>query len=219
MTDVKDLQELEKLAFRRFFEDGIFDIFLGLMLVLMPLVSFTGDRVDNEGARIALLIVAYGGLVAATQLVRRHLLRTRLGDFRPGAGRRRKIRNTRLVLLGSVALGIVAFVVAGAMYTNGGSVEVLDVAMPILWFVNATVVFGAMAYFLDVPRLAVYGLLFGSALLLAEAPRLMWGFDVPLWLAFGLPAGIIIVAGIRKLIVFLRDYPVQPTGRAFDGSE
>jgi hypothetical protein len=80
--------------------------------------------------------------------------------------------------------------------------------MPLVWFVNAAVVFGLMAHFLDVPRFYVHGVLFGSVLLLVEWPNALWNLEIPLWIAFGTPAVVIVGIGLVKLTQFVRDYPV-----------
>ncbi len=217
VADVRDLDRLERKAFRRFYEDGIFDMFLGTMLGLMPALSVLDRWVPNETVRLLATIAFFAGLIAIFIIPRRRLLRSRLGDFRPGPRRRRMIGGARLVLLGSVFVGLAAWAVAAAVYADGGTSTVLDVVFPLLWVVSAVVVFAAMAYFLDVPRFALYGPLFGTALLMAEVPRLALDIEVPLSAAFGIPGALIVAIGSWKLARFLRTYPVQPREPAADG--
>jgi hypothetical protein len=136
-------------------------------------------------------------------------VRPRLGDFRPRPERRRKITATRLVLLGSFVLGVVVFGIVGIAGGTGTPPTAVEVLLPLVWFVNATVVLGLMAYLLDVPRFYLYGVLFGLVGPLLIWPDLLWDVRVPPPLAFGIPAAPILAIGVWKLVHFLRAFPVQ----------
>jgi hypothetical protein len=81
------------------------------------------------------------------------------------------------------------------------------VLVPLLWFVNAVVVLGAMAYFLDVPRFYAYGLLFGLVMPLLVWPDVLWDLRIEHWLVFAIPGLAVIGVGLYKLRRFLRRYP------------
>lgn len=206
-TGLTDLKQLEREAFRRFYDDGIFDIYVGAMLVAMGIGALISDRIDNEAtSMIAILGI---GLVVTIPLLlaRRSLLRNRLGTFEPGPERRRKIAGTRLVLLGSVVLGVAAFGIAAAVYKSGSGADTLAALLPVLWFANTAIVFGAAAYFLDVPRFYALGLIAGTAMPLLIWPDLLWEYQIHPVLAFGLPGAVICGVGIFKLLGFLERYP------------
>jgi hypothetical protein len=213
MTGLTDLTNLEKQAFRRFYEDGLFDIFLGLMLGTMAIGALVTDW---SGSEVSGMLVMFGialvGVVSLMQ-VRRRLLSSRLGEFKPGPARQRRIHITRLALLGSVVIGVILFGVVAAGDTSIVSLEVL---MPLVWFLNAVIVLGAMAYFLDVPRFYLYGFLFGLAMPVLVWPDVLWDYRVVPWIAFGVPAVIVVAIGVFKLTRFLRDYPVRSTAEPVD---
>ena len=153
MTGLTDLTTLEKQAFRRFYEDGIFDIFLGLMLGTMAIGALVTDWSGSEiSGLLVMLGIALVGVISL-MLVRRRLLSNRLGEFKPGTTRQRRIHITRLALLGSVVVGVILF---GILAAGDISIVSLEVLMPLVWFINAVVVFGAMAI-LAVWRLAPRG--------------------------------------------------------------
>ena len=139
--------------------------------------------------------------------MRRQLLLSRLGTFRPGPERRRRIAATRLALLGSVVVGLVVAVAGAAAYGPGISISSFEILMPLVWFLNAVVVMGAMAYFLDVPRFLLLGFVFGLAMPLLVWPDVVWGIRVSPAVAFGAPAAVIVGVGLVKLRRFLREYP------------
>lgn len=205
---LSDLERLERDAFRRFYEDGIFDIYLGLMLLVFFASAALWEAVEVE-------LVAYSGMLALALIVtvpllwfRRRLLRQRLGSFRPGPHRRLRITRTRWVLAASVVVGLGAFVLAAVASSGEGSLELITVVVPLLWLVNAVVVFGAMAYLLDVPRFAVYGVVGGLLMPLLIWPDALWGVQLPAVLVFGTAGLAVIAVGVVKLRRFLRRYPV-----------
>jgi hypothetical protein len=206
MTGLTDLKVLEKQAFRRFYEDGLFDIFLGLMLATMAVGALVTDRSGSEASGMLVMLGIALVAVATLTVLRHRLLSSRLGEFKPGPARKRRILATRLALLGSVVIGLVLF---GVVAAGDVSIVSLEVLMPLVWFLNAVAVLGAMAYFLDVPRFYLYGFLFGLAMPLLIWPDMLWDYRVAPWIAFGVPAVIVIAIGLFKLARFLRDYPVR----------
>jgi hypothetical protein len=206
MTGITDLNTLEKQAFRRFYEDGIFDIFLGLMLGTMAVGALVTNSSGSETSGLVVMFGLAAVAVVSLMVVRRRLLRARLGEFKPGLIRRRRIAFVRLALLGSLAIGIL---LAGLVAIGEVPIVSLEILMPLVWLINAVVVLSAMAYFLDVPRFYLYGFLFGSAMPLLVWPDVLWDYRLPPWAALGGPAAIIVVIGVYKLGGFLKKYPVQ----------
>ncbi|HSM34007.1 MAG TPA: hypothetical protein VK987_07930 [Anaerolineae bacterium] len=202
-----DLDRLEREVFRRFYEDGVFDLYLGAMLLVFFASATLWETMEN-------VLVAYVGMLASALIVtvpllrfRRRLLRERLGSFTPGPRRRFRITRTRWVLAASVVLGLVAFAIAAVVYVDGISADLVAFIVPLLWLVNAVVVFGAMAYLLDVPRFAVYGIVGGLLMPLLIWPDALWGVRLPPWLVFGAAGVSVMVVGFWKLRRFLRRYP------------
>ena len=209
MTHLPDLRALERQAFSKFYEDGLFDILLGLMMVAIAFGAVIQDWLASELASFAVMLAAAVVLVSSFTILRVRLLRPRLGDFKPRPERRRRITATRLVLLGSMVLGVVAFGFVGVAGGTGTPPATVEVLLPVVWFVNATVVLGLMAYLLDVPRFYLYGVLFGLVGPLLIWPDVLWGVRVPPPLAFGILAAPIIAIGVWKLVHFVRTYPVR----------
>ena len=216
-TGLTDLRNLERSAFRRFYDDGIFDIYVGTMVLVMGMGALLSDEIGNEVVSMLLLVGLALAITVPLLLWRRHLLRTRLGDFKPGPQRRRKIRSTRLVLLGSVVMGVVAFAIAAAAFRSDTSEDVIGLVVPLLWFLNATIVFGAMGYLLDVPRFFAHGLIIGVAMPALIWPDVLWDMEVAPWLAFGVPGLLVAAIGVYKLAGFLHNYPLLETGETVDG--
>jgi hypothetical protein len=213
MTELTDLKSLEKQAFRRFYEDGLFDIFLGVMLGTMAVGAIATDAIGNEFAGLLIMVAVAMVIVVTLMVVRRRLLAARLGEFTPGPARRRRISVVRLALLGSVVIGLLLFAVVAI---GDVSVTSLEVLMPAIWFVNAVVVLGAMAYLLDVPRFYLYGFLFGTVMPVMIWPDVLWGYRIPPAVAMGIPALVAIVIGLFKLTSFLKNYPARTVTEDLD---
>jgi hypothetical protein len=216
-TGLTDLRALERDAFRKFYDDGVFDIYLGAMLITMGVAALFADRLSNE-FQSGLLTLGLALVVTVPLLLwRRQLLRSRLGDFKPGPARRRKIATTRLFLLGSVLLGVIAFIVAAIAYRSEADIDLVGLIVPLLWVLNSLIVFGAMAYLLDVPRFYAHAVIVGFAMPLLIWPDMLWDTKVEPWLAFGLPGFVVASIGLHKLVGFLRAYPVLQEEAAIDG--
>jgi hypothetical protein len=141
-TGLTDLRALERDAFRKFYDDGVFDIYLGAMLITMGVAALFADRLSNE-FQSGLLTLGLALVVTVPLLLwRRQLLRSRLGDFKPGPARRRKIATTRLFLLGSVLLGVIAFIVAAIAYRSEADIDLVGLIVPLLWVLNSLIVLG-----------------------------------------------------------------------------
>lgn len=200
-----DLKTLERAAFRKSFADGLFDVFLGLVLAMMA-VSDAIDRLDlSDGVSLLVTIALYGSVTGGMIWLRHRIVRPRLGTFRPGPTRMRRIKATRLVLAASVALVLCVVALPALGQPPAG----ISRWLPLILLTNSVIVFGLMAFFLDVPRFFLYGFLFPAPLIVV----FRWG---PLSLAetllvFSVPVAIIVGIGLRKLARFLRDYPVRDT--------
>jgi hypothetical protein len=201
-----EMDRLERDAFRKFHEDGLFDIYLGVLLAAMPTASLLSTVLASEALTLLVYGAAIMAIVGVYALLRRRVVRPRLGSFVPAAQRKRKIRLVRLVLAASVVLGLLLW---WAFAAAAGGEDTLRAFMPAIWFANAMLVFGAMAYFLDVPRFYIYGVLFGLPLALEAVLGTYFSVDLPLVVLFGVPALLMIAVGSVKLVHFLRDYPVR----------
>jgi hypothetical protein len=207
-----DLKKLERDAFRRFYEDGLMDIYFGAMLIVFAASSMLWDQVESEAALYVGMLTLALVVTVPLLLLRRRLLRERLGSFKPGPQRKLRISRTRWVLLASVVLGV-ALLLAGLLVGGGvGSVEAYGVAVSVIWFINCVAVFGAGAYLLEVPRFYVYGFVGGLLMPAMILPDVLWGIKVEIWLLFGLAGLAAIAVGLYKLRRFLHQYPAPRRG-------
>jgi hypothetical protein len=217
MSQTIDLKQLERKAFRSTFQDGLWDIFLGLLLLGMGVGMFIGG-ILGEGDDVSFLLLALTmiGLTVFVALVllgffvgKKFITTPRIGRVKFGPARRARRRAVVLVLSLSVLVGVVLLVLGWAFSIAPPEWTALGWLIPAGAFgVNAVVVFSLIAYYLDYHRAYVYGwfyaLAFPTTILLAKH------MDITFPIAYIVPAGGMILVGTVLFVQFLRQYPVPP---------
>ena len=209
MSQNISLKELERKAWTSYFQDGLWDIYLGLLLLAMAVSALLSDVGFSESWGMTILI----GLEVLATLVlwvgKKLITVPRMGRVRFGPKRKAKLNWVRVVLLLSVLVGAGVFVAGLAVRSDRP--EWLNAAffLPAAWVVNAIVVFSLGAYFLDFSRLYLIGVLYALAVPLDIMFRKFTDIDLS-FLAFGAPAMVILIIGLVMFARFLRDYPLLP---------
>ena len=216
MTTNLNLKAIERKAFRSTFQDGLWDMFLGLLLVNMGMgPALTGTELPLPG--IAVILLAFASLVLLGFWAGKKFVTTpRIGLAKFGPGRQTRVKNLRAVLFVSALLGAVVFVIGLGASQNWLPRAVAAIPIPAyVWTVQCIVVFGLGAYFLDVPRFYAYGVLyaipFPLAIALAESSVAGITGPVAFALAFSVPGGVMVLIGAVLFARFLRRYPVPET--------
>jgi hypothetical protein len=213
MSQPLNLKELERKAYRSFFGDGIWDLSIGILLLALGVgaaiarLGITWGYVipDLHVITLSLYVVSMAVLVVG----KRYITVPRLGRVRFGAGRRRRLSSSALILLVSALLGAIVFLLVGGK----GVPESWRNAVPtglLLFAANALIVWGLLAYFLDFRRLYGYAVLWALAFPASEAVAAHTALSraSSFLLTVGAFAGVMLVTGIVLLIRFLRDYPI-----------
>jgi len=211
MSHTIDLKELEKKAYRSFFEDGIWDIYLGLMLLTIG----GGPALLALGAPVVWAAIAPLAVVVLGMLIffggKKHLTVPRLGAVQFGPARTQRRKKTSVVLACSALVGIALLALSATRSLPSlGLAGVPTVA--IIFAANCVIVFGLGAYYLDFGRLYVYGLLYALPFPLAVVLAEHWGAAAGFIVAYALSAAPMILVGSILLVRFLRQYavPAQP---------
>jgi hypothetical protein len=206
-----DLKALEKKAFRSFFKDGIYDIFLGLLLLNfgVPLILNEFNLLDYETITTPLMIpvIICGAALLFFILGKKYITVPRLGIAHFSKPRKRKMRHVKLLLIGSVLLGVIMFFLAlFKAHPVGGE---KGIPLPFLIFgIQALLVFSFMAYFMDFTRLYLYAFLFAVSLPLTFWLKRNTSFSYPALWVFTLTAGPILIVGSVIFIRFLKQFPL-----------
>lgn len=213
MSQNLDLKKLERMAFVRTFQDGLYDIYLGGLFASFAAFGFTvfpGSETETLPTLLYYLIGA-GLSFAFFFLGKKFITLPRIGlvNFGP----RRQKRKRDLIL----ALAVIVFVqvlVVTLQFSHLLSPAVREWLAPVLgqadnsrWMVAVlAVAFVApgmlvIAYFTDIPR-GYY-----HAVVMALAVFLMIMLDQAWWMLLG--GLLILLPGLVQFVQFLQHYPLE----------
>lgn len=229
MSQSINLKELERKAFRSTFQDGLWDIFLGLLLLNMGIGTMLGGMLgETEMSLMSLLgsmvpLIAFAAVVLLAFWAGKKFITTpRIGLVKFGPQRKAKMKNLRAVLFVSVLLGVIMLILGWAAFTgNGLPWWVTEIPLPLyVWPLQTIIVFGLGAYFLDVTRFYAYGVLYGLpfplGILLVENTDLTGLSSMAI--TFGVAAGVMMLIGVVLFVRFLRKYPLPAEGPPLEGA-
>ena len=204
MAENISLKEVERKAFASAYQDGLWDIFIGFVLLAWAFAPLLSPRLGDFWSS-AVLFGPWPFVFLAIWWVRRVVVTPRVGTVRFGSWRTGRMIRFNLVML--VFLSFSAIL---------GMVLALGTAALPAWMHAAPfslivlIAFSVAAYFLDFSRLYVYGVLFALSPLVGrwlylyrEIPHS--GYPV----TFGISATIAILVGLAKFISFLRTHPLD----------
>ena len=212
MTEKIDLKKIEKKAWKSYHQDGLWDIFLGLILLnfgIAPIIEeITGITylISYNLILVAAFIIFYGG--------KKYITIPRLGRAGFSTERKSKTKKTSIILTISVILGLIVFIIAAT--------DVLPIIGnihfgAIVFGINAIIVFSLMAYYLDLNRLYLYGWFFAGSIVLVELSHNYVGSTYDNVLGFGIFGVIMVLIGFTLLIQFLQKYSL-PRKEIVDGN-
>jgi len=199
--DTSDQKQIERKVFTSFFQAGFIEAFTGIILLqlgLPALFSRSGFG-DWESALLTLPIALI--LLIAVFLVRRYVVIPRLGRVKFLPERRRRI--SKLIIVPTLTL--IAGAIVGYIFAENASLRHIFVGQ-IPFILLPITVFSAAAYFLDMKRLYVYGVIVGLIFPLGKY------LETVIVSRSTLPATILFTAfvflgmAIVFLVAFLRKY-------------
>jgi len=204
MSEALNLKDLEKKAWRSTFQDGIWDIYLGLLLMAMGANAYMSNIGIAEntgllifiGMEIAAMVVLWAG--------KKYITAPRIGLVKFGQKRRGRVHLVRLLLAVSVVLG---FIMWGLFSNPNIDLRSMKTLMPIIWAANCLIVFGGGAYLLDYNRLYIIGVLYAIAIPINEVLIATMNRNLS-HLALGIPGVIVVGMGLVVLARFLQSYPI-----------
>ena len=188
MQENVDLKQIKKKVYMSYFKDGLWDILLGIYLLGWG-ISIWQDLVAVMGG---MWVVIYFTVLG----VKRMVVYPRSGYIKLNEARKQQMR---MVILG-VVLFLLGFAVFGIFAFNTKP-EWLDDYFMFLLITMMAVVIAIMGYWWRVTRWYIY-----AAIVFAGAAAQQW-LDIPLYLGFFIPGGIIVLYGMGLFIQFLRRYP------------
>jgi hypothetical protein len=204
MNENIDLQKIEKNAWTSYFQDGLMDIFIGcivLMFALAPILSRMGLG-DFWSSFIFLPVWAL--VYSLIVIIRKYVVTPRIGVVKFGIARKKKMIKFNLIIFIVLVVGFVLGLLSFIDFNIPGWIHVARFGLIVL------IASSVAAYFLDYPRLLLYGILFDLSLIIGEW---LWAnMQVPhhgFPITFGITAAIIIIIGMIVFVRLLHDNPIQ----------
>jgi MFS family permease len=199
MSQNINLKEIERKSWTSYFQDGFYDIFMGLLMLGMGLNLL----VDANDWYIAVLWLV--GLLILI-IGRRLITIPRVGRVKFGPERRIKQKKVVIVLMISLIVGLaLSFIPLSGVEPS----KIVVAAVAGVWII---LIFSLVAYFMDFRRLYAYGLLFAISMALANALD-----DLIPTILFFASGSIALLVGLVVLIRLIRKYPKTANGLHLEG--
>ncbi|MFW9987784.1 MAG: hypothetical protein ACFFC3_03940 [Candidatus Odinarchaeota archaeon] len=207
MTESTDLKSLERKAYRSIFEDGLWDLFIGLIILSLGLSTFLSSILNLDDLWIAVIPTLILNISAFLifYLGKKFITIPRLGIVKFGPKRKSKQQKLRIILFAFFILNIVLLILPFTNLVNSIEFEPLIMAL-ILGLGAITLPFVVVAYFLDFTRLYIYAILAGLGFFFTELLYPIVGTPLDILLPFGITGGVIVAIGVYLFIRFLKNY-------------
>ena len=202
-----DLKQTERDSFKlATYADGLNDISLGLVMILMGIYPLTRDLLGVTGNVIfslAALAVIFVGQVWA----KKRLAPSRIGLVTLGERTQKRLKTSLLIglILFFLTVGTWYLSAQGYFLSNSQGLAWLgSYGLDILVAGIVLLIFSGIAYTMEMTRYYLYGLLLGATFPLQNLPLIYQG--VPYFISGAVVIGI----GIYLLSRILHKYPVIP---------
>ncbi len=211
MTQQVDLGEAERKVYTSRYEDGLFDVCLGVVLIATSLPDLLPPPLQQGPPRYAVYGLLCAAAFAAAWAGRRYVSAPRLGTVRLGPAGRVRQNRTRLALIGSLVFSVVlvAVTVAAPMANAGAPLFASSAQVAALVAAWMLVLFSLMAYIQGFARGYLIGALYALGLGLTEWLRDPWP---------AILCGVaVLLMGVGIFIRFMRNNPL-PSQEGADAS-
>jgi hypothetical protein len=219
MSQNLDLKAIERKAFRSVHEDGLWDIYIGGLLLVMSLFFAIPESGQGELTYMGLALLGVAVVFAFFQLGKKYITVPRMGQVRFGPERQRR-KATLAGIMGFFVGGTLAlFLFSLYVWNASESAHPLDLNLaPSLERAVVASIAALIAgistivisYFKEFTRGYYIALLMGC------------GFFFTLWLDSTVPmivaGALILLPGLALFINFLRQHPLPPREASHDNS-
>ena len=210
MSESIDLKALEKKAYRSVFNDGLWDLFIGLIILTMGLSNLFGIILNLPELWNIIIPSLVGNIIAflVFYLGKKFITIPRIGFVKFGPKRKSKQLKLKRFLFIVLIANIILFILPFTGMLEYTQIEPLILSL-ILGIGMFTFPFCVIAYFLDFTRLYYYAFLAGLGLFLTRLLAPIVGTTLNTILTFGIIGGVIVVIGLYYFIRFLKKYPLS----------
>jgi hypothetical protein len=196
------LKEIERRAFQFTFQDGLWDIFVGIIYLNFAITANINDWIMSDfWSSIVMLPVNLLG-IAGVYAAKKHIITPRIGLVQFSQRRKKRLRNLTTVLVITLIFGVV-------LGGYGFYMETVWVIFPIMFAMLNITIFSIAAYSLDVSRFYLYGVWFGLSLPIGDLLKRYTDLGIRhSSFPFYFTASATIIVGLLLFLRFLRSYPI-----------
>ena len=207
MVENVDLKEIEKKAWRATYQDGLWDIYMGLLITGFALIFYLNFLGLEEPLLIFFLCCWVTIPILILSFGKKFITPKRIGSVKFGKKRKKTKKRLTYFLTANVFILLMFLIL-----TQLGLFELIPLEglmVPLFFGLFISIPLSIVAYFLDFSRLYVYAIIFGLGYLLSELFYPIVGAPLDSFLSFGVPGIIITLIGVYFLISFLKKYPKE----------
>lgn len=206
MEENIDLKELEKRAYTSIFQDGLFDIFIGL-IVIGWITNSLGDFFDTVVV-ISILFSYYIVACILFILLKAFVSTPRMGKAKFGPTRKLNVKRFFIFSIINTSILVILLVLPYTGLFQGISLQgfffPLIVSTVFIWLP-----FSLIAFFIKFNRMYIYAIIGGLAFFISDILRDYVPYLLSSCIIFGVSGGIIFLVGLRIFLKFLKKYPKE----------
>ena len=207
MGEKIDLKEIEKKAWRSTYQDGLWDIYIGLLIIGYALLFYL-NYLEFEEPLLILFLVSWNAIpILILFFGKKFITPKRIGSVKFGEKRKKTKKRLTYFLTANVFILVIFLIL-----TQLGIFELIPfegLMVPLILGLFISIPLFIVAYFLDFSRLYVYSIFFGVGYLLSELFYPLVGAPLDSLLSFGVPGIVITLIGVYFLFSFLKKYPKE----------
>ncbi len=208
MVKPTNIKEIEKKAWMSTFQDGLWDIYFGLIIMGIGFSWLGGFFGLPETVNVLVTLIGWDiGVLLVFFLGKKYVTRPRMGFVKFG-----QIRKKRNKLLGLFIGLMVVFTLITFIFTLIGMFQLQlpgFMVMLLIGLLFITLPFSIIAYFLQLKRLYLYAILGGFGLFISEILSPIIGAPYDDIITFGGIGFVITITGIIIFIKFLKRYSMK----------
>ena len=197
-----NLDKLETKIFTTTYQDGLLDMFLGIILLQFAIGPLLTDIGFSDFEASAVFIPVWFIALFIFFIIKRFITKPRIGNIKPGPVRKTKIVKFNIILF---VILFAAFLI-GLLYEDFS--HQINFLFPMTFSMIILVLASVSAYYLNIMRLYYYGIMIAIAPLIGE---FLWNLGLVSHhgfpLVFGISSFVLIAAGLNLFIRFLHNYP------------
>jgi hypothetical protein len=202
MTQNIDLKSLERRAWISYSQDGLLEVLLGCIVLMFAVAPFLSTMGLGDFWSSLVFVPFWAVVFLLIVLIRKYVVAPRIGIVKFGETRKKKLFKFNVVMFAILLIGLILGIISMQNSNAPGWVHNLR-------FIAIVLICSSLAaYFLDYPRLYLYGIL--CALSLPVGEWLYTNMGVPHHgypVTFGITAGIMIITGVILFLRLLRKNP------------